>query len=83
MAAPYEILCAVKADANIPVTKYRSKKTGITVVIAEVEGPLVNGYFALGAMKKTHIREYWTYWLTGVWLQGQMPGPIQIILVTR
>jgi len=48
MAAPYEILCAVKADANIPVTKYRARKTGIQVVIAEVDGPIVNGYFALG-----------------------------------
>ena len=32
----------------IPIIKYKSKKTGITVFISEVEGPLVNGYFALG-----------------------------------
>ena len=32
----------------IPVTKYKSQKTGITVIISEVEGPLVNGYFPLG-----------------------------------
>ena len=32
----------------IPVTKYESKKTGIKVIISDVEGPLVNGYFALG-----------------------------------
>ncbi|XP_052223206.1 uncharacterized protein C05D11.1-like isoform X7 [Dreissena polymorpha] len=47
MATPYEVVCQVNADANIPVTKYRSKKTGISVVISEVESPLVNGYFAL------------------------------------
>lgn len=48
MAAPYEVVSSVKADANIPVTKYKSKKTGVSVVIAEVEGPLVSGYFCLG-----------------------------------
>ncbi|KAL4219134.1 hypothetical protein ACF0H5_021716 [Mactra antiquata] len=43
----FETICAVKADGDIPITKYRSKKTGLTVVIAEVEGPLVNGYFCV------------------------------------
>jgi len=31
----------------IPIKKYRSKVTGITVCIANVGGPLVNGYFCL------------------------------------
>jgi len=48
MAAPYDVVYSVKADGNIPVTKYKSKKTGLTCVIAEVEGPLVNGFFCLG-----------------------------------
>uniref|UniRef100_A0A2M4A8X6 Putative zn2+-dependent endopeptidase insulinase superfamily protein n=1 Tax=Anopheles triannulatus TaxID=58253 RepID=A0A2M4A8X6_9DIPT len=41
--------CLVTAKANdvIPVHKYRSDLTGLTVVIAEVEGPVVNGYFTL------------------------------------
>lgn len=34
--------------AGVPVTKYRSKKTGLVVCTAQVEGPLVNGYFCLG-----------------------------------
>ena len=38
-----------KSNGVIPVYKYRSKKTGLTVVIAQVEGPLVNGYFCLGS----------------------------------
>lgn len=36
------------ACGKIPVHKYRSEKTGMTVIIGEVEGPLVNGYFTLG-----------------------------------
>lgn len=49
MAAPmFELVYSVTADGNVPVTKYRSQKTGITVFIAQVEGPLVNGYFCLG-----------------------------------
>ena len=49
MAAPmFDLVYTVTADGNVPVTKYRSKKTGLTVFIAQVEGPLVNGYFCLG-----------------------------------
>ena len=49
MAAPmFESVYSVTADGNVPIVKYRSKKTGLTVFIAQVEGPLVNGYFCLG-----------------------------------
>ena len=49
MAAPlFESVYSVTADGNVPIEKYRSKKTGLTVFIAQVEGPLVNGYFCLG-----------------------------------
>ena len=37
-----------KANDVIPIYKYKSQKTGLTVAIAQVEGPLVNGYFCLG-----------------------------------
>ncbi|KAK3088334.1 hypothetical protein FSP39_017783 [Pinctada imbricata] len=43
----FELIYTVHGDGNIPVTKYRSKKTGLSVFIAQVEGPLVNGYFCL------------------------------------
>lgn len=43
----FEFLYDVTADGNIPISKYRSKNTGISVFIAQVEGPLVNGYFCL------------------------------------
>lgn len=44
----FEKVSSVKADGNIPITKYKSKTTGLSVIIAEVEGPLVNGYFCVG-----------------------------------
>ena len=31
-----------------PISFYRSSKTGLSVIIAEVEGPLVNGFFTVG-----------------------------------
>ena len=44
----YELQYSGKVNELIPVTKYRSKRTGLRIVVAEVEGPLVNGYFCLG-----------------------------------
>lgn len=43
----YELLvdCTV---AGILVQKLRSTRTGLVVCVANVEGPLVNGYFCLG-----------------------------------
>jgi Zn-dependent M16 (insulinase) family peptidase len=29
----------------LPVYKYKSKRTGLTVVISQAESPIVNGYF--------------------------------------
>ncbi|XP_067661811.1 uncharacterized protein C05D11.1-like [Haliotis asinina] len=43
----FEFLFTVVANDSIPVSKYRSKETGISVFVAQVEGPLVNGYFCL------------------------------------
>ncbi|CAH1271971.1 Hypp4744 [Branchiostoma lanceolatum] len=47
MAANFELVCSAKANGVIPVDKYRSNATGLTVCIAQVEGPLVKGYFCL------------------------------------
>lgn len=41
-------ITTVYANGRIPVHKYKSELTGLTVVIGEVEGPLVNGFFTLG-----------------------------------
>ncbi|CAG2062497.1 unnamed protein product [Timema podura] len=43
----FDQICSFKANDLIPVHKYKSNVTGITVVVAEVEGPVVNGYFCL------------------------------------
>ncbi|XP_063960885.1 uncharacterized protein C05D11.1-like [Lytechinus pictus] len=47
MAASFEKICDVVSNGIVPVTKYRSTETGLTVCLAQVEGPLVNGYFVL------------------------------------
>ena len=46
----FEFLFSAVANGSIPVSKYRSKDTGISVFIGQVEGPLVNGYFCLGKL---------------------------------
>ncbi|KAG8248787.1 hypothetical protein J6590_033962 [Homalodisca vitripennis] len=43
----FSLICSSKANDLIPVHKYKSSLTGLTVVLAEVEGPVVNGYFCL------------------------------------
>jgi len=43
----YEELALLKANNQIPVAKYKSLRTGLTVTVAQVEGPVVNGYFCL------------------------------------
>ncbi|XP_028177355.1 uncharacterized protein C05D11.1-like [Ostrinia furnacalis] len=45
--AHFKLICSTKASDVIPVNKYVSEKTGLTVIIAETEGPLVNGFFCL------------------------------------
>ena len=37
----------VNLSGILPVTKYKSKLTGLTVVFAQAESPIVNGYFCL------------------------------------
>uniref|UniRef100_A0A1B0CSX6 Putative zn2+-dependent endopeptidase insulinase superfamily protein n=1 Tax=Lutzomyia longipalpis TaxID=7200 RepID=A0A1B0CSX6_LUTLO len=45
--ASFKLVSSTKANGKIPVHKYRSEITGLTLILAEVEGPVVNGYFAL------------------------------------
>lgn len=44
----FELSYSLMAYNRIPVSEYKSKNTGLTVVIAEVEGPVVNGFFCVG-----------------------------------
>ncbi|XP_054014823.1 uncharacterized protein C05D11.1-like isoform X1 [Hylaeus anthracinus] len=41
----FELVYSVKAEDIIPIHVYKSTNTGITVCIAEVDGPVVSGYF--------------------------------------
>jgi len=43
----FELLADLKANNKIPVVKYKSSRTGLTVTVAQVDGPVVNGYFCL------------------------------------
>ena len=47
MRGNFEQVADLKANNKIPVVKYRSLRTGLTVTVAQVEGPIVNGYFCL------------------------------------
>lgn len=48
MALLKHITTVYAANGRIPVHKYKSELTGLHVVIGEVEGPIVNGFFSLG-----------------------------------
>ncbi|ORX55668.1 hypothetical protein DM01DRAFT_1335062 [Hesseltinella vesiculosa] len=43
----FQVVCKVPTDYGVTFTKYKSSKTGLTVVLADIEAPLVNGYFTL------------------------------------
>ncbi|KAI8097852.1 Metalloenzyme, LuxS/M16 peptidase-like protein [Gilbertella persicaria] len=43
----FKEVCTVPTDFGVTFTKLRSDKIGLTVMLADIEGPLVNGYFAL------------------------------------
>lgn len=47
VSGSFELVHCVKAFNRIPVYEFKSKYTGLTVVIAEVDGPVVNGFFCL------------------------------------
>ncbi|KAI7904653.1 Metalloenzyme, LuxS/M16 peptidase-like protein [Cokeromyces recurvatus] len=43
----YKEVCTVPTDFGVTFTKLKSEKTGLTVMLADIEAPLVNGYFTL------------------------------------
>lgn len=44
----YRLVSKTKANDLINVMKFMSKRTGMQVTIADVEGPVVDGYFCVG-----------------------------------
>lgn len=43
----YSLVCSLTTDGDLPLVKYKSSKTGITVFVSEYDGPLVNGYLCV------------------------------------
>lgn len=43
----WEEITSFNVSSSLPVYKYRSRLTGLTVVLARAESPIVNGYFCL------------------------------------
>jgi len=43
----FRLIASSKANGQILTEKYHSDSSGLTVIISQVEGPLVNGYFCL------------------------------------
>ena len=43
----WELVTNVTIEDTLPVYKFRSKRTGMIIVMAEAESPIVNGYFCL------------------------------------
>jgi Zn-dependent M16 (insulinase) family peptidase len=41
------VVSTFNLSSTIPVTKFRSSLTGLTVVLAKSESPIVNGYLCL------------------------------------
>lgn len=47
MQPDYEEVYSTTVNGIIPIRKYQSKRTGLRIVIAEVDGPVVSGFFCL------------------------------------
>jgi len=47
MSEHWELEADLKANNKIPVQRWRSKKSKMTLTLAQVDGPVVNGYFCL------------------------------------
>ena len=43
----WELQSRVILSGVLPVLKYKSRRTGLTVVLAQADSPIVNGYFCL------------------------------------
>lgn len=43
----FEETCSLRTDGDLPLVKFKSKVTGLTVFVSEFDGPLVNGYLCV------------------------------------
>ncbi|KAF9151505.1 hypothetical protein BG015_006576 [Linnemannia schmuckeri] len=54
MATNFVITKEISVNGN-KITKFRSSKTGLSVVHVDNEGPIVNGYFTLATECKSQL----------------------------
>ena len=59
----FELTCEARVVDLFDVKKYKSSRTGLTVCMANVSGPLVNGYFCVGM--SIRLLNYMLYTGTG------------------
>ena len=52
--------------AGVTVEKFRSSKTGLVVCLAQVEGPIVEGFFCLGECSYIIFSISMLYWTAQV-----------------
>jgi len=50
----WQVLSSFNLSSSLSVVKYRSDKTGLTIVLARAESPIVNGYFCLATEALTN-----------------------------
>lgn len=50
----WELVNHMNVSGILPVLKYRSKRTGLVVIFAQAESPIVNGYFCLTTEARTN-----------------------------
>ena len=50
----WKVVSNITLGGSLPVAKYRSSKTNLTMVHAMAESPLVNGYFCLATEEFTN-----------------------------
>ncbi|KAH7984351.1 hypothetical protein HPB52_019694 [Rhipicephalus sanguineus] len=43
----FQEICVVRTDGDLPLAKYKSTKTGMTVCVSEFDGPLISGYLCI------------------------------------
>ena len=50
----WELVTRLNVGDFIPLYKYRSKRTGMTIALAAAESPIVNGFFCLATQAFTN-----------------------------
>lgn len=74
----WEQIASFSISPSLPVTKYRSNLTGLTVVLAQAESPIVNGYFCLAT--ETHDNDGLPHTLEHLVFLGSEDYPYKEVL---